>query len=458
MSRRTSVLARERGFDLASLQRGLYVVSMEDLVAALERQPGAFARVRSRVQAPMFAPIARHIRYYQWQAAHALLRRSGFVVAPCGSGKTLIGCLIAALNGGRFLVLTTRYAAQWCETLARFFEPTAHRTRVLLAVGETPALKAGDPFPAAVVSTYAAFATAKYSTLRQLVYDTVILDEAHAAAARTHLALLDSLHCVWACGLTATKVREDDELQKLERRFGPDRVLSVVERAQLIADGFVNAVRILHLLVPFTHMADLERRMGRTAALGLHPHKIQVVLSALRQLAHEGHKTIVFCDDLFALDWVMQIAVANGVACIGQITMKTPQDQRAQQIDAFSRAAPPATLFLSRTGDEALDLPSASAGIVFWHNWKSRRQIVQRLGRLARPHTGAQPVFLVVLLDEPKELERSKHREAFLAEHGFAVESTDQARSAYGAPNLGEGREYIRQLCAAAAAAAVGSK
>ena len=43
------------------------------------------------------------------------------------------------------------------------------------------------------------------------------------------------------------------------------------------------------------------------------------------------------------------------------------------------------TIFLTRIGDEAIDLPNANVAIEIAMNKGSRRQMMQRLGRIMRP-------------------------------------------------------------------------
>ena len=452
MSGRVAAIAEERGIDLKTLQKGVYPVSLSDLLTHLEAQSGSFACASRRLRMPQFVPDIPRIRTYQWESVDQMLRRNGFVVAPCGSGKTLIGCLIGVLNGGRFLILTTRYVEQWKSTLENFFEPFNRDARIFVADGETAPFSSGSNIPTVVISTYAAFSmpNERHRVLKQLVYDTILLDEAHTAAARSYLTLIESLHSLYACGLTATKVREDNELEKLERMFRSNSKVVGIDRKDLVSQGFVADVQVYNLLIsqePMTDMhAHMEAKMGQVRMLGLHPYKIQVLFSALRTLCLEKHKTIVFCDDLFGLDWITNIADANNIPSAGQVSMRTQSNRRTEILNRFSHTAGPIVVFMSRTGDEALDLPSASASIVFWNNWSSRRQIVQRIGRLSRPHPGTHPVFLVLLLDVPKEIDVSKRREAFLQEHGFAIETNLQHESRYGSAELKRGDEYIRQL------------
>jgi DNA excision repair protein ERCC-3 len=125
--------------------------------------------------------------------------------------------------------------------------------------------------------------------------------------------------------------------------------------------------------------------------------------------------------------------------------MSTPREERRVIIDSFEHSTNAAILFVSRTGDEALDVPSASAGIVFWNHWASRRQIVQRIGRLSRVSIGPSPVFYVLLADDPREIQASKHREEYLSSHGFVVDNVALADSRF-VIDLRPGDAYVAKL------------
>ena len=400
------------------------VLTMDMLMSLIETRP--VTPMCSPHKMPLWVVRPHIVRDYQWYVTKLSFRKSGFIVAPCGSGKTLMGLLLAVLNGGRFLVLTTRYAKQWKTTLDHFF----------FSFGGSRVRMFGDDDgfcepPDAVIATYHAFIAPAQSmmarVLKQLPYETVILDEAHGAAARTNLQLIDALHAKYKYALTATKVREDAELEKLEARVGP--TLVEVDRHILVAQGFVADVTCLHLIVEYTPV--LEAIVGRTMSLAIQPFKTQLLCSVLQKLMKQGHRPLVFCDDLFCLNWTARIVKSSGIPVTGVISMRTPHDDREKSIQSFQRADPTAVLFLSRTGDEALDIPGATAGIVFWNHWASRRQIVQRLGRIARLSDGPSPVFVILLSDDTKELEVSTHREIYLKNHGFATMRSRQEDSAY---------------------------
>ena len=382
-------------------------------------------------QLPRFIPCKNRIREYQWtSASHAASSaHGGFIVAPCGAGKTLIGLLIAVLRGGRFIILTTRYTEQWYETLSRFFDCFGNVHVVVYGTTESSLHNTPD----VVIATYAAFNCRSKTThlrlLKHLPYTTLILDEAHTAASPSNLAMIERMRTPRVYALTATRVREDSELEKLEKMIGPSLV--TIKRDALVANGQIANVQCINLKVPYT--TDFERALGRPTALALHPNKMRVLRSALAHITTQNHKTLVFCDDLFCLEWSYSLLRSSGPV-IGRISMRTPFKVRDDLIRQFSSVEGAAILFISRTGDEALDVPNASAAIVFWNHWGSRRQIVQRIGRISRigASNDAAPVFIVLLADDAKELEVSDHRQSYLEEHGYQVHTYDQQNTPYG--------------------------
>lgn len=437
-------LARMHGIDPTSLsivkKPSCSLVSVEDVSKELDKLP---RRRHTACVCPLFCSHANMVRDYQWEVLRSSFRKSGFVVAPCGAGKTLMGLLAASANGGRFLVLTTRYADQWKQTLSAYFDPIG--TVRVAVLGKDPLVVTSPP--GVVIATYSGLGARSSSTdarvVRMLPYQTIILDEAHTAASPSNLAIVDSLFANYVLALTATKVREDSELEKLEARIGT--TLISIERTRLVDEGFVSDVRCINLLVPYG--AELERLIGRTASLALDSNKVQVLCSTLLRLHADGHKTLVFCDDLFCLDWASRLVEAFGIPTVGSVSMRTPSDERTSLIDRFSDTVGGAILFVSRTGDEALDIPNASAGVVFWNHWGSRRQVVQRLGRIARiSEGGPPPIFIVLLSDDSRELERSKHREVYMKEHGFSCQTLAQEASVFGTRCRTNNEAYVKRV------------
>jgi DNA excision repair protein ERCC-3 len=360
------------------------------------------------------------MRPYQADAATRAARRNGFIVAPCAAGKTMIGLLVAALNGGRVLILTSRYAEQWYETITRMFHLLGNTTVALLT-----AVDASHAIPHIVIGTYSSLASPSRSDRQRLVrlmpYETVILDEAHGAASPHNLMMFDRLNYRYIIALTATKVREDNELEKLESRIGSTVV--DIDRNALVACGFVADIECIKLVVPRTQLEPaLVKGIPSRVLMAIDPTKMQLLKNMLTILSGENHRILVFCDDLFCLKWSRSILNRSCPSIVGTISMKTPEEERRRILAAFSDPkVSTTTLFISRTGDEALDLPTTSAAIVYCNNWGSRRQLVQRLGRLARVGGNKKKsLFAVLIVDDKKEHSITTHRETYAQEHGFS--------------------------------------
>ena len=77
-------------------------------------------------------------------------------------------------------------------------------------------------------------------------------------------------------------------------------------------------------------------------------------------------------------------------------------------------------LALSKVGNFAVDLPSASVAIQISGTWGSRQEEAQRLGRVLRPKPGAnQAWFYTLVTSDSREQELSEKRQLFLTEQGY---------------------------------------
>ena len=327
--------------------------------------------------------------------------RSGMVVMPCGSGKTVVGCAIARLVGVRCIIMTTNATHQWKATFAKWF-PALHVVDIGVDEFTFSYVVALLTYASAVSSTQAAVRNAC-----NLGCEVLLLDEVHAAAADTYLKMVRRIRCKVCVGLTATPVREDERFKGIESFVG--KVLHVSNRADLVCRGFLSPVSCENVIVPMPFATMTNR------ASVLNPYKIAAMDAILKHLHAE--KTIVFCDDISCLKMVHTHLVHRNISVCGPISMQSTAEERLRHLRCFQGTR--AVITMSRVGDEAFDLPQASALIVLWNGWASRRQLMQRLGRISRPgHMGRA---FVLLSDIKSELDRASHRDAFLLGEGYEV-------------------------------------
>jgi len=94
-------------------------------------------------------------------------------------------------------------------------------------------------------------------------------------------------------------------------------------------------------------------------------------------------KCIVFSESVDTVDWLY-----NNIKHKEKFVYhsKTKKKERAKTLDLF-RASPNGVLLSAKALDEGLDVPSCSAAIVI-SGTSSKRQYVQRIGRILRPQEG----------------------------------------------------------------------
>lgn len=395
-------------------------VSVRDVLDAHDalRGDAPLRRSPSSPLQPRFAMTIRPgitLRPYQQEILSRLVRdgrvHSGLVICPCGAGKTLIGAALVAMAGCRTLVLTSRAPEQWQRHFTDFFCSSGLSIAIL---GAEP-LRVSS-LPDIAISTYSYVCTKASSTgmraLRSLGAHLLLLDEVHCAASHEHLSFIEGFPCSVCVGMTATPMREDNRFRKVREFVGP--LVAAVGRDPLEASGHVSRVDWINLTVPMFAPPSGDART-RMILSTLNPHKIWALLRTLEVLVAEGDHVLVYCDDIYCLHRVHEAITGAGVRCSGLLTMKSrPQDRRSVLAE-FQRE--PGCIVVSRVGDEAYDIPKASAAISVWNGWGSRRQTEQRIGRITRP--GHHARFILLVSEGTREMHFVDHRVSSLGELYF---------------------------------------
>ncbi|GMW05422.1 MAG: hypothetical protein AMXMBFR8_02190 [Nevskiales bacterium] len=335
-------------------------------------------------------------------AAFAAGHRSPLLVAPTGSGKTVIAAELIrreVSEGRRALFLAPRreLVHQTCDKLDA------------LGVGYG-VLLAGD----GRVNHYAAVQIASVDTLLSRVvrrrrltlppFDLVLVDEAHLGITAARSALLAHWPDARRIGLTATPTRKDGRALGLLY----DALLEVATPAELTAAGHLVPARCFSVSEPDlerVHVragdyvpSELDRVMNRPALLG------DVVG---HWLEHAGdRRTVVFAT-----------SIQHSVALASEFTRR---GVAAEHVDASTPAADRAAIFQRfRTGgcqvlsncflaSYGFDLPELGC-VVMARPTRSLMLYLQMLGRGLRPADGKRDCLV---LDHAGNVHR----------HGFATD------------------------------------
>jgi superfamily II DNA or RNA helicase len=431
---------------------------------------------RWRLAAPAEVPTARTLptrvrldamALRPWQA-EALATWSttcrGVVEAVTGTGKTRLAMAairVVADRGGRSLVLvpTLELQDQWAREL-RAAAPD-------LRVGRLGGGRDDDLFANDVVVATPHSAAAVPVDLPPGTPGLLVADEAHRYGAPTWGAALHEPFAL-RLALTATYERSDDGLvDVLEPYFGPVVTRYGYDRA--VADGVVAPFSIAVVTVPLTEperaahdaadrrvrqlrrelvgplgmpkepralfaavagvVADADRR-GREGPqvracreyLVRVRERRDVAASAAAKLdlcatiapVLRAGRSIVFADTVDQAEDAARVLVRGGVAA-ETVHGQLADDRRRIRLAQFRRGRIDA-LVAPRVLDEGVDVPDADRAVVL-AAFRTRRQLIQRLGRVLRrkPDGREARLLLAVAADTAEDPDRGGH-EDFLGE------------------------------------------
>jgi len=209
--------------------------------------------MREAQDRPVGWPVAGlDLRDYQAPAVRAMVATgSGVLVAPPGSGKTIMGLAAARMIDRPILVLVHAHelADQWIDA-----------SKKVLGVEAVRIAEPGEAPPVAVVLVQA---LAKW-TDSQIVelgseYDVLLVDEAHHSPAETWERLLWLMLCAHRFGLTATPDRRDGLTPMLHLHLGP--VVHRVQQSTMVASGASVLPHVVKVEHTITVPVDMKRQV-----------------------------------------------------------------------------------------------------------------------------------------------------------------------------------------------------
>lgn len=338
----------------------------------------------------------------------------GVIVLPCGAGKTVVGIGAMVRLGMRTLILcsSTTSLQQWKrEILAR----TTLRPD---QVGEYSADK--KELRPVTLTSYQLLSwksdkradPVHFGLFRDANWGLVVYDEVHLLPAPIfrETAFLQARRRL---GLTATLVREDGRETDVFALVGPKR-FDLPWKA-LEAQGWIATARCVEVRVPLSDSDRLKYVAASPTAkyriAANNARKGAIVAQLLER--HADVQVLVLGTYLEQLRWLARrfdLPIVTG---------DTSNGERERLFEAF-RNGSQRVLALSKVGNFAIDLPSASVAIQVSGSFGSRQEEAQRLGRVLRPKAGDnQAIFYTLVTADSREQEFAERRQLFLTEQGY---------------------------------------
>ena len=368
---------------------------------------------------PFTARPAQEPRPYQRAALEAWQRAGGrgVVVLPTGAGKTIVALLAIAAIAQHTLVVvpTLDLLEQWRRALIdQLGAPPEH-------VGTFGGGKQ-DLRPLTVMT----YDSAAIHTRELNRFGLIVFDEVHHLPAASYRRAAEGAMAPYRLGLSATPDRTDGREADLGRLVGPtvfertphqlraylaayreERIdvalspdeLACYERARAAYKDFIRRRRLRITSPedfqrwviwpsandPEARAAMLAHREARALAFNAEG-KIATLRSLLAR--HAQDRVIVFAEFNRVVDHVSRALL------MPSITHRTPAAERQAVLERF-RAGRYSKLVTGRVLNEGVDVPDANVAIVL-SGTATRREYVQRLGRVLRPKEGEAMLYELV--------------------------------------------------------------
>ncbi|KAB2310971.1 DEAD/DEAH box helicase [Betaproteobacteria bacterium SCN2] len=347
----------------------------------------------------------------------------GIVSVVTGGGKTVfaLSCIdhirpIATL----IIVPTSALLEQWWEEAASYFD---------LDLDEINIVTGSLRFRLGAINIAVLNTAAKLAEKIQGHKCFLIVDECHKAASE-HFRSALQINTFASLGLSATPERPYDEgLQEiLIPALGP--VIFTYDYADALRDGVIIPFELKNIVFELeedrqTEYDKLSKAIARSISrngpesdetialflkrarvLNLSLNRIRLALKLVA--ANRGKRTLIFHEDIEACDLIHSILAENGVKS-GVYHSKMHLRARAAMLGQYRRGEID-VLVTCRALDEGFNVPETEVGIIA-ASTATRRQRIQRLGRVVRPAKGKQVASIYTLVATGPEIDRLKEEE-----------------------------------------------
>jgi superfamily II DNA or RNA helicase len=357
-----------------------------------------------------------------WQAEGS----RGVVVLPTGSGKTLLGAMAIAETGLKALAIvpTIDLLAQWRRALAQ---------ALTLAEDQIGVIGGGERtiHPISVITYDSAVLYPRL--LNQ--FGLLIFDECHHLPAPTYRQIAEGAFTPVRLGLSATPERADQEHTALERLIGPEVYRR--EPEQLAGERYLARYDVERIAVALTpeerarydtaratyrdfirrrrlsirSPQDFQRKVLWASARDPEARAAMLAWREARGLALNAPAKLALLEDLFARhrdERVLIFSEYNSLVhdvsrrfCLPSITHLTPTEERRAILDRF-RSGQYTKLVSGRVLNEGVDIPDCRIAVIVSGN-ATRREYVQRLGRILRPKAARAILYELVTTETTEE-------------------------------------------------------
>lgn len=350
-------------------------------------------------------------------------QNKGIIEVVTGGGKTIfaLACVKELKPETTLIVVpTAALLDQWWEETAEFFQ---------LRLDDIHIITGSQRMRAGTVNIAVLNTAAKLQEGARTVPCFLIVDECHKAATPTFKAVLD-IPKTGSLGLSATPERQYDSGldDVLVPALGPvifrytyrealnDRVIvpfslrnivfDLEEENQKTYDKLTGAIARSINRIGMEAPETISLLLKRARLLNLSTNRIRLTLKIIS--THRKHKILVFHEDIHACNIIQNVLEESHVKA-GVYHSGLKLRERAETLAAY-RKGDLNVLVTCRALDEGFNVPETEIGIIA-ASTATRRQRIQRLGRILRPSSEKDGATIFTLVATPPEIARLQDEE-----------------------------------------------
>jgi superfamily II DNA or RNA helicase len=373
--------------------------------------------------------------------------KQGVIIAPTGSGKTLMGLAAVeyympkdSVNKILIVVPTINLAKQWKNVIEKEFETVVSKS--IYMIGDGSSMTENETSIENDTSNYV-FVISVINSIRfrSLKFNMCILDEFHRYFSRCNYSFLPISQFTWLLGLTATlkpeKLKEWPFFKNLP-------IVVEITHKQVFEEGLICNFFIRNVPIQFTYeqkqeyeelskqikqklslfnynfgimqssaqRGDVNGILGCRAVVG----RKQLLFNSQSRLPfvkkvsdlHLDRKIIIFTETIENCNDMANLLKMNNNRDVLIFHSEMKKEEKNDIIKNFGEKEN-SILCCVRALDEGLNVPDASIGIIASGS-STRRQFIQRLGRIIRGLPGKTAYLYQLYFENTKDEAWAKER------------------------------------------------
>jgi superfamily II DNA or RNA helicase len=311
--------------------------------------------------------------------AKALEVDSGVIVAPSGSGKTIIGLEIIAQRKLPALILVHRKQLldQWIERAQSFLEIPKKDIGQYYSVKK----RTGEQITIAMMQTLVR--ADNFSEL-QNKFGTIIVDECHHIPAKTFREVISQLNPKYIYGLTATPKRKHNDEPLIYMYIGD--IIAKMEETPEIPEAILQSparvktqiiIRETNLEVPFKFTTDNFQLLAKLICFDT--NRNQMIVKDIQEQVSQGKKVLFLSERRDHLE-ILSLYL-KGLCEIITISGEDSNTKRAIKLKQIQTGNYQAILSTGQFFGEGLDIPNIDC-LIIGFPFSFEGKLIQYIGRM----------------------------------------------------------------------------